>query len=83
MARYSPSNWKDRGMSDKQIEPLCQRYMHRKTGGHYQVVGVAKAQVIDAIRDMDEVVIYRSEKDGSLWVRPKDEFLDGRFAAIP
>ena len=29
--------------------------------------------------DMREVAIYRSLDDGALWVRPKDEFFDGRF----
>ncbi|PZU89080.1 MAG: hypothetical protein DI527_16230 [Chelatococcus sp.] len=29
--------------------------------------------------DMAEVVIYQSEADGSLWVRPSDEFEDGSF----
>jgi len=32
--------------------------------------------------DMREVAIYRAE-DGQLWVRPREEFEDGRFEAIP
>jgi hypothetical protein len=31
---------------------------------------------------MREVAIYRSVDDGSLWVRPREEFEDGRFAAL-
>lgn len=32
--------------------------------------------------DMREVAIYRSVDDGSLWVRPREDFEDGRFVAL-
>lgn len=33
--------------------------------------------------DMEDIVVYRSRKDGSLWARPPYEFDDGRFRALP
>lgn len=65
-----------------------ERYQHRK-GGTYEVLGVGAMQAgdwCDAVWevsvDMAPVVIYRSETDGLIWVRPVEEFLDGRFTAL-
>ena len=33
--------------------------------------------------NMHEVAIYQSTDDGSLWVRPREEFEDGRFEPLP
>ena len=44
--------------------------------------GQATFNKFDQTVDMREVVIYRSESDGSLWVRPAEEFNDGRFSAL-
>lgn len=38
--------------------------------GHYKSV------------DMKEVAVYISANDGSLWVRPREEFEDGRFKKV-
>lgn len=50
-------------------------YRHRKTGGLYEVVSIATMEATMTI-----AVVYRSRADGRQWVRPLDEFCDGRFA---
>lgn len=63
------------------------RVRHKKRGTEYEVIGVGKIQAENWLDydapmgsvDMREVVIYRSVDDGSLWVRPREEFEDGRF----
>lgn len=58
-----------------------ERVRHRKRGSTYTVMGRAKVQTGTPLTDYSEVVVYRSEADGSLWVRPVAEFEDGRFEA--
>lgn len=50
-------------------------YRHRKTGGIYEVESIATIEAT-----MTTCVIYRAKSDGRRWVRPLDEFCDGRFA---
>ena len=59
------------------------RWKHKKTGGSYREIGRGRMQAAIGTVDMDHVVIYQSEKDGSLWVRPTGEFDDGRFEQLP
>jgi hypothetical protein len=63
------------GEVDTEIEVLS-RWRHRK-GGEYTVVAVARIEA-----DLMPVIVYQSEKDGSVWVRPIDEFEDGRFTQL-
>lgn len=37
---------------------------------------------IEVPRTLEIVVIYQADEDGSIWGRPEDEFLDGRFEQI-
>lgn len=73
-------------------------YRHKKTGRCYQIARIGKMQSakwkhkVRAWRgplytersvDMEEVVIYISMDDADeYWVRPKEEFFDGRFEEI-
>ncbi|MBQ9695597.1 MAG: DUF1653 domain-containing protein [Oscillospiraceae bacterium] len=47
-----------------------QHYRHFK-GGQYTVLGVATHS-----ETLEDMVVYRSDADGSVWVRPKAMFMD-------
>ncbi len=49
-------------------------YRHVKTGGYYELLDEALNEA-----DLTNVCVYRSLHDGKIWVRPSDEFFDGRF----
>jgi hypothetical protein len=66
-------------------------HRHNKRGSEYVLLGIGRMQSaywLDGLDeegrlvDMREVVIYRSLDGGSFWVRPREEFEDGRFSAL-
>jgi hypothetical protein len=59
------------------------RWRHKKRGTIYQVIGVAEVQTTtDDLQEGDDAIVYRSEQDGKLWVRPRWEFEDGLFECL-
>lgn len=52
-------------------------WLHRK-GGRYVILhhGINEA-------DLKPVVVYQRISDSSVWVRPSEEFFDGRFTPDP
>lgn len=57
-------------------------YQHIKTQGYYDIMGKVRLQTDRPLLDLEELVLYRSRQDGSLWGRHPDEFFDpARFQA--
>lgn len=64
-------------------------HRHKKRGTEYVLIGYGRMQSENWIDkrtgksiDMEEVAMYRSVDDGSLWPRPREEFEDGRFEVL-
>lgn len=59
----------------------CPRFRHKTRGTTYVEMDVAIAQCEATIHDNDPVTVYRGT-DGQLYIRPPEEFGDGRFEAL-
>ena len=67
-------------------------HRHKMRGSEYVLLGIGKMQSENWYEfdghparpkvDMREVAVYRGS-DGALWVRPREEFEDGRFEPLP
>lgn len=65
---------------ENEITPA--RVRHKKRGTEYDVLGEADLQTEKPLRDYAVVMVYRDPTSGRLWVRPVDEFNDGRFEVV-
>lgn len=52
-------------------------YKHVKTKGEYEIVCFANLE-----SPVRPVVVYRNLVTQEVWVRPSEEFFDGRFRAV-
>jgi hypothetical protein len=68
-------------VTQKVSAELWPQWRHKKRGTTYTEMGRATMQVNGPL-DMAKVVIYQSNADGSMWVRPLSEFEDGRFERV-
>lgn len=79
------------------IAPDTEMYIHKRRMSEYAFIGEARFQTDDWVKlgwtigsgegeyisvDMEPVSVYRDINDNSLWVRPLDEFNDGRFEKL-
>ena len=81
-------------INDKEPNELkIRRVRHRKRGTTYRVIGEGETQVAvnkvygeelatRIIRDGTKLIVYQCEADGKIWLRPTDEFMDGRFEEL-
>ena len=53
------------------------RWRHVKTGHLYTTVGACRIEATNL-----PAYLYRGDADGTVWARPMDEFLDGRFERL-
>jgi hypothetical protein len=65
------------------VPAIASKWKHHKRGGEYMVHARAILQVADDHLDGSIVIFYVNTEDGSTWVRPVSEFLDGRFEFVP
>lgn len=67
---------------------MKEAWRHKKRGSVYEVVTQAASIQVSAAPDIEERyghvpwTVYRSIETGLLYLRPTEEFLDGRFERI-
>ena len=59
-------------------------WKHVKRGSEYKILGTALLQSKSPIAETDDLqlVVYQNIKTDDMWVRPSQEFYDGRFVQV-
>ena len=52
-------------------------FLHTKSGNMYEVLHIAVDE-----KSLVSNVVYRDVDNGLIWIRPVDEFFDGRFKEV-
>lgn len=76
--RYVRESFDRDDMDSKTRRNAClagSTWVHKKTGGVYTVLETGRIE-----HNLEEVVIYRGSS--GVWVRPFEEFIDGRFSVM-
>lgn len=55
---------------------------HKIRGGTYEALALATVQTARPITDNAKLVLYQDHETGDYYVRPPDEFVDGRFERL-
>ena len=65
-----------------------EKWRHKKRGVVYEIVTdtasiqVSAAPELEQMFEDDMWVVYKNLSTGAHWVRPREEFLDGRFERV-
>lgn len=61
--------------------PFIPTHRHVKRGSSYQLIGLGSLQTATPCHETAVLAIYR-DATGKYWLRPHDEFNDGRFEEV-
>jgi hypothetical protein len=65
------------------------RWRHKVRGFVYRIISDTAGLQCSTVKELEERfegdhwIVYQSETTGLVWVRPRPDFLDGRFERLP
>ena len=75
-------------MTDTMFPAIGDYWRHKVRGHVYEIItATASLQMacdpaIEAQYEDDDFVVYRNIENGAVWIRPTEEFIDGRFERV-